>query len=165
MIGLLLNIVLCLLLASIIYQDFKYRAIHFLLVIGVFAIGTILLWLDQKSVLIFLINSVFVLIIMTLLWLYISIKQHKLTNPFTHNIGIGDVLFFFAITPFFSLHHYMVFFISGMILTLLFSLVFKKLISNKLIPLAGILAGFMIFLKGLALFIPVNFYDNSYFNI
>lgn len=157
---LILNTILCLLLGIIVYQDFKYRAIHVFLAVSVFAIGSILLWLDQNSLSTLINTSLFVITVVVLLWVYISLKQNEITNPFTNNIGIGDVLFFFAITPLFSFHNYIVFFITGMILTILFSLVFKKLIKNKFIPLAGILAGYLVLLKVSTLFMPVNFYYN-----
>lgn len=144
---LILNILLLVLLGGTVYQDFKYREIHVLLIVGIFFVALGLVWITDKELLAFLRPFLFVVVVTAVLWSYISIRQKKLINPFDHHIGLGDILFFAAITPLFDLHSYILFFISSMILAISFSLVFKEYVRQRLIPLAGILACLLMFLK------------------
>jgi len=161
----ILNIILCIILAALVFQDFKQRAIHVFLIVGVFVVGGFILWFNQNPLIIIFKTSLFVLVILSLLWVYLSIKNKKLINPFNKNIGLGDVLFFFAVTPLFSLNNYIIFFITGMFVTIIFSVIFKKFIISSLIPLAGILSGYLIILKITNLFIPQDIFYNAYINI
>ena len=75
----------------------------------------------------------FILINIVGLIIYYSIKSRKIYNPLNVTLGWGDVLFFFAISPIFSLKNFILFFILALILTL----VFTRLTRDKYIPLAG----------------------------
>jgi hypothetical protein len=155
----ILNITLGILLGAIIYQDFKYRAIHVFLVIGVFICSCLLLWQHQKSLTPMFYTSIFLITVLVLLWIYITLKNRNI-DAITKGIGIGDVLFFFAVSPLFSLRNYMLFFISGMIITLIFYILFRNLMKTKLIPLAGILSGHLIVLKILSLSLNFDLFYN-----
>jgi multisubunit Na+/H+ antiporter MnhE subunit len=55
-------------------------------------------------------------------------------------IGLGDILFFFAITPLFKLRTFILFFIIGMISSLLLHLLANKFKKQENVPLAGYLS-------------------------
>jgi len=89
---------------------------------------------------------------------YVWLKTKRFTNPLIAHIGLGDVLFFVAVIPFFSLYSYMVFFISGLVLSLVLMLALGRFISANSIPLAGILSGYMLVLKGLEWVFDLNLF-------
>ncbi len=155
---LLLNIVLCIFLLVLVFQDFRYRAIHVLIVMAVFIISCSLLWIEQKTLMSIGKTVLFISVTMISLWGYISIKNGTVINPFRRAIGIGDVLFFLAITPLFSLFNYMIFFITGMLISILFVFFFGKFTKNKLIPLAGILSAYLVLIKVASIFISENLF-------
>lgn len=62
-------------------------------------------------------------------------------------MGLGDVLFFVAVIPFFSSYNYILFFITGMLFSILGFLVIKLVVKTDLVPLAGLLALYLILLK------------------
>jgi uncharacterized membrane protein YdjX (TVP38/TMEM64 family) len=91
---------------------------------------------------------------------YFSIKKSKLQNPFKQYIGIGDLVFLIAVIPLFSFRNYMLFFISGMIFSLVLYAVFQNKGEQKTIPLAGYLSLYIIVLMIPNLFLSTNiFYD------
>lgn len=156
MIVTILNIILCCFLLIITFQDFKDRSIHVFGVVAVFLMGLLLLWFEDGELSGFIAPALFILVVFFGLWIYLSIKQRQLINPLKNHIGLGDVLFFFAITPLFSLKNYMLFFITGMLLSLILSGLFTK--KNSMIPLAGILALYLAFLKIGTLFLSVDIF-------
>jgi len=125
-------------------------------VVVVFLLGLLLLWFDDGVLSGFLTPALFILVVFFGLWLYLSLKQGQLINPLKNHIGLGDVLFFIAITPLFSLKNYMLFFITGMLLSLILSGLFTK--KNRMIPLAGILALYLAFLKIGSFFLSVDIF-------
>lgn len=62
-------------------------------------------------------------------------------------MGLGDILFFIAVIPFFSTHNFVLFFITGMIFSIVGFLIIKIFTETNLVPLAGLLALYMILLK------------------
>jgi hypothetical protein len=68
--------------------------------------------------------------------MYMSFKNKRFLNPFQNYFGLGDLLFYMAITPFFMLKSYVIFFIMSMIFAVVLYFVFKKKMSDT-IPLAG----------------------------
>ncbi|VVU99584.1 MULTISPECIES: prepilin peptidase [Mesonia] len=125
----LIGVCLCIL----VYQDFKHRHIHIVVLIVLFLLSAYLgvkLNLGYKNL---IYNVTFILINIVGLIIYYSIKSRKIYNPLNVTLGWGDVLFFFAISPIFSLKNFILFFILALILTL----VFTRLTRDKYIPLAG----------------------------
>ncbi|MEO6175608.1 MAG: hypothetical protein ABIP27_10710 [Flavobacterium circumlabens] len=90
-----------------------------------------------------LLNTAFFLITLSILVLYMSIKSKKFLNPFEHYFGLGDLLFYIAVTPLFVLPNFIVFFILSMVFALVVQLVFKKVITEHTVPLAGFSALFL----------------------
>ena len=146
---LLTNIALIVSLLAIVIQDFKHRAIH-IVWLGVLLTTSLLLFLLKGIDLLWLGKTLlFVMAVIFLMWVYICIKQRGVINPFKNHIGEGDLLFFIAVVPLFSLLNYMAFFICGMIFSAVFSLLFLKKMKERMIPLAGLLAVFILMLKGI----------------
>nr|WP_256935110.1 hypothetical protein [Olleya sp. HaHaR_3_96] len=75
--------------------------------------------------------------------LYFSIKNKKFINPIDESIGLGDILFFLAITPLFTLKPFIVFFVVSLLLTLLFYSIVNAIKKTSTIPLAGYLSIFL----------------------
>lgn len=157
-----LNTILGILLGAIIYQDFKYRAIHLLLLIGVFICSCVLLWYHQKSLHSLLYIIAFLVTVIFFLWIYTALKNKDIL-AIKQGIGWGDILFFIAVAPLFSVRGYILFFISGMVMALIFFFLFKNVAKTKLIPLAGILAGHLIVLKFLSFSLNIEIFYNQLF--
>jgi hypothetical protein len=83
------------------------------------------------------INCGLFLFIFLVLIAYMSIKNKAFLNPFKNYFGMGDLLFYLAITPFFLLSNYVLFFIISMIFSIVIFLIFKKIMHKESIPLAG----------------------------
>lgn len=128
------SLLLCLLI--MLWQDWKYRRIHVLLPILVFAIGMFMVngFFIYKAI---LINVAFFAIVFSCLVLYMSIKAKAFLNPLEHYFGLGDVMFYIAISPLFDVKQYAVFFITSMLFALIMQLILKKYSTHKTVPLAG----------------------------
>jgi len=126
-------------LCIIVYQDLRYRHIHIALPIILFFAGIYLLYNNYKDYQISMVlqNTFFLLLTFGGLLAYMSIKVGKFLNPFQNYFGLGDLLFYLAVTPLFLLNNYVVFFISSLIFTVLIYFAGKKNISKNSIPLAG----------------------------
>lgn len=123
----------------VIIQDFRERAISWwtlpwVLLGGVYSAWSSELW--EPWFLLF--NGGFILIQLLGVSLYFSIKHKTWVNITQHHLGLGDILFFFAITPLFSPVHFCSFFIGSLLLTLLVAGIYHLLVKHiKTIPLAG----------------------------
>ncbi len=158
MVTIALHSTLNILLVLIILQDLKYRAIHFTLPIGVFIVS-IINSLDS----IFLIDDIIqssVFLITTILGLvaYVSIKKQKIINPINKSIGLGDILFFIAIIPMLSSRSYILFFISGMLFSIITHLIIKFFRELETIPLAGLLSLYLLILGVINIFTSNNLF-------
>lgn len=128
-------------------QDLKLRAIHILLPVFILILGLVTYFKAGYSVIGLLYSLAFLLVTFGGLYLYLSAKNRRLTNPFKKNMGLGDVLFFSAVIPFFSLHNYILFFITGMLFSIVGFLIIKLIVKTNLVPLAGLLALYLVLLK------------------
>ncbi|WP_299254054.1 hypothetical protein [uncultured Aquimarina sp.] len=142
-----IQIIIILLFTLVFIQDLKLRAIHILLPIFILIFGLISYFNNGYSAIGLLYSFTFLIITFGGLYLYLSVKNKRLTNPFKKNMGLGDVLFFVAIIPFFSSYNYILFFITGMLFSILGFLVIKLVVKTDLVPLAGLLALYLILLK------------------
>ena len=124
-------------LAGMVYQDIRYRKIHILLPIIIFISSSLIIFNRYGNAInIIACNKLFFIIVFALLIGYISIKNRKYINPFENYFGLGDLLFFMAITPLFLLKNYVLFFIGSMLFSIMMQL-FSKKPHDKGIPLAG----------------------------
>jgi len=137
-----ISLVLCLALAFI--QDWKERSIHLLVFLAIAAIAVGKLMMTDFQLAIAGFNLLFVAIVIGLLMIYISLKSGKGVNIFKEHFGIGDLVFYLAITPLFGSRNFILFFITGLVLSAIahsFVLKFKK---DSPIPLAGYLSLYLI---------------------
>nr|WP_294922393.1 hypothetical protein [uncultured Flavobacterium sp.] len=135
-------LLLCLVLVFI--QDLKYRRIHIILPIVIFGISFFIIPLKKYDLAeILLLNTGFFFITLGILTLYMSLKSKKFLNPFEHYFGLGDLLFYVAITPLFLLKNYILYFILSMLFAILMQLGLKKFITEETVPLAGFSALFL----------------------
>ena len=88
--------------------------------------------------------GVFFLITLGVLTIYMSLKSKQFLNPFQNYFGLGDLLFYIAITPLFLLQKYILFFILSMVFAVVMQLGLKKIIKQESVPLAGFSALFLI---------------------
>lgn len=143
----MLDIVYTLLIVSllfVLYNDIKSRTVHVFLLALLFSLALLINHFSRElNVYDMLYNMGFVILNIVGLTVYFSLKTQSYTNPIDTSIGLGDIVFFMAITPLFNLKTYVLFFIIGLIFSLLthgIILLFKKV---KNIPLAGYLALFL----------------------
>jgi hypothetical protein len=138
----LIILLFCLLLVFI--QDWKFRKIHVALPLAVFAISFFLIPIKKYQLTeIVLYNTVFFLITLGFLTLYMSLKSKKFLNPFLHYFGLGDLLFYVAISPLFLLKNYILFFILSLVFAIIMQFGLKRFIKENTVPLAGFSALFL----------------------
>lgn len=130
-------------LMIIVYQDLRYRVLDlkYAIILLTLCIGynTIHPILDYKNA--FQIAG-FILINIICLTLYFSVKNKQFVNPIDSKIGLGDIVFFLVIAPLFYIKAYILFFVTGMLFSLLLYGVFIRFREKqkKTIPLAGYLS-------------------------
>jgi len=154
----LAHIVLLIILGFAFYQDWKFRAISWLVfpLLGLVAFS--IFYLADVRLLTLVFNLFFLTCVLACLVIYVSIQRGKLTNIFKADLGLGDVLFLLAISPLFMDRNYILFFITGMLFSgIIHIIVFMRNKSEK-IPLAGYLALYLIGLKTVDLFTASNLF-------
>ena len=140
-----LTLFLIVVLIFVFFQDLKNRTIHVGLPIAVFLLSVFINYLSRDLELKFIAyNMAFILINIIGLVLYFSFKNKRFINPIDRFIGLGDLVFFLAITPLFHLKVFMLFFIFGLLFSLLIHMVFVFFKQKKTIPLAGYFSLFFI---------------------
>ena len=137
-------IILCFCLIAVFIQDWKYRRIHIVLPLLIFSLSIILISLKSIVLIkIIILNIVFFLITLSILMIYMSVKSKKFLNPFQHYFGLGDLLFYVAISPLFLVKNYILFFILSLLFAILMQFGLKKIIKEKTVPLAGFASLFL----------------------
>ncbi len=130
-------------LLAIVYEDFRYRAIHWVwLLMLLLLIG----WYTPFNGAYLLINIGLLSIQWLGLTIYFSLKEGRMTNIINNYLGIGDLLFFIPLCLLFSPINLLVFFVASLSSGLGF-VGFANLINrpiNQNVPLAGIMAGILI---------------------
>lgn len=128
-------------LIAIAYMDFRFRYVQLYLFIVLFFLNMVnaVMVNDFSSVMIqSAINSGLLMLMIAVLWLYYSIKGKGMEGFINRKLGSGDIVFWLAISPLFSLINFLLFLITSLLLVLFVSMV-RLLLSRKtdLIPLAG----------------------------
>ncbi len=142
-----------------VFQDIKYRHIHVVLPILVFVAA---MYMNKDIIYIYdgLKSLLFLIINFAAITIYFSIKNSQPQNPFKTQIGIGDLLFLIAVIPLFSFRNFLLFFITGMVFSLLLYVLFQNKSQPKTIPLAGYLSLYIMLLMIPNMFLSTNiFYD------
>lgn len=131
-------------LLFVLYYDVKHRLIHIIWPILIFSLTAIINYFSVNLTLNDVIyNMGFVCINILGLTMYFSLKSKGFINPIDTSIGLGDVVFFLAITPLFNFKSYILFFISGLVFSLLAHVITLRFKKVKTIPLAGYLSLFL----------------------
>ena len=146
-------------LAYIALEDFKYQAVRWIAfpALFTFCIFTSALQLNNKQELLLFIgvNVVITFLEYGLLVLYTYVKENTV-SVLNSKIGLGDLLFLFAISPLFHPVFFILFEIVSLLITLIAVVFFQKL--NKPIPLAGYLSLVLITYIIFTIFSPTNLY-------
>lgn len=152
----------------IIWQDFTQREIFWLL-LPVLLIGILINGLQKLNMVEYLyyimINGLILFVLIGVLLLYYWVKEKSINNFVGKTIGLGDLLVFVTLCFGFSPINFVVFFLIGLFLTLIFHLINTSINSraNKQIPLAGYLALFLIILSLLQFPLKaVDLYNDQY---
>jgi len=156
----ILEAIVVVLLLLILVQDLKYRAIHFALPLLIGIIGTFLFFDKQQDYIVLFYSFFFLFTTFLILFLYQSIRRKSIVNPFV-SIGIGDIIYFVSVIPYFSTTNYILYFISGMLFSLLAFIFLKARSNTELVPLAGFFAIYLIILKGIFLSMDLDFFRNQ----
>ncbi len=132
---------------GITYQDFKHRAIHIALLLLLFGVSVVDAFWSRRPFAELLQTLVFTLVVLGLMCLYLRLRYGSWVNPLTNHLGLGDVLFFVAVIPLFNTHGFVWFFISGLLFCVVVYSLLKSQIGKDSIPLAGMLAVYLLGLK------------------
>lgn len=166
---LLIQLSFVVLLLLVIVQDFKYRAISWLLIPALLLI-TVVRGVEMTSIetlLAFsLINIAFIAIQLLLLSLYISVKNRRLINIVDSHIGLGDVLFFLVLCTAFSTLNFVLFYVSALLFSLLGFVIYQSFSKKEesSVPLAGLFSIAMLFVLLVHVVRPdLNFYNDIVF--
>lgn len=154
------------------FQDFSKRRISAILVLSVFLL---LFLISEKTVNVAdtlkftFYNAIFFAVQLVLIFLFYLVKRRQFVNVINTYLGFGDILLILAICPAFSPVNFILFYLLGLILTLIVYFGLSLLINHqgREIPLAGVLSialVIVIFLKYLKHdFNPFN--DNYFLTI
>jgi Flp pilus assembly protein protease CpaA len=156
---LLLSLFTLVCLGFICYQDMRYRAVYWIC-FPVLAVSLFLLkqqkaeW--EESLTQTALGSLFFGIQLLVLWIYFSIKNKRFVNVTLNYLGLGDILFLFAIAFYLSPVNYILFYVGSLVIVLLYTLaqrILQKKASQE-IPLAGLQALLLSLLMVLSLVKP-----------
>lgn len=131
--------ILLLVFVIILFQDVKYRGVHWLLFPALLT-ASLFFGKVHLSVEIALYNLGFLLVLLLTLTLYLSLRNGKLVIVTKGFFSWGDILFLVAIIPLFDLQTYMLFFTAGTFLALILHLLASILKPQKTLPYAGYMA-------------------------
>src|SRR5690554_5273819 len=118
-------LIILILLAIIVFQDFKTRSIHWITLPPLF-LALYFFPLDIINQFDVLQNFFFLVLIFAFMSLYLRFRQNEWVNPTKDFFGWGDILFLIAITPATYFRNFMFLFIFGTIFSLLFSILDRK---------------------------------------
>lgn len=140
-----LTLLLCSVLFIVFCQDVKKRTIHISLPLSLFILALAINYFSEDLKFgAVLYNIIFVFINILGLIMYFSFKTKALVNPIDSFIGLGDIVFFLALTPLFNLRPFILFFVFGLLFSLLAHWFFSFFKDTTTIPLAGYLSVFLI---------------------
>ncbi|WDF60815.1 general secretion pathway protein [Flavobacterium sp. KACC 22758] len=136
-----LKLILVIVFAFVLYQDFKSRLVYWFLypIIGVLAFAIQLQNLPVSIALTNLgFNLLFVVLILLVSTLYIKFRN----LDFKNTIGIGDILFFLFIAGTFSIVSFLVLFVFSLVFSLILHIVLNNKKEQATVPLAGYMSLF-----------------------
>jgi hypothetical protein len=151
-------------LLTLIYQDFKFRKISWVLLPLLFTVLVLMAaqhfnWKDASKN--FGINASFLLLQFVLLSVYFSIRKKKLTNIFDSMIGWGDILMLLVLCMAFSPMNFIFFYLSSLIFSVVFFLIIR--LKNNTVPLAGMQSALLLLVWICNLTIPgIDIYNDTW---
>jgi hypothetical protein len=155
---LIYDIVIASLLLFLALQDFLYKQISWILIPILFILLVVKSYLSIGMELMPLIfkNLIFIIIQTLALYVFYFLKNKKFVNVVNSQIGLGDILFFIAITPAFSLYNFVLFYAISILITLIVAILLLSVDATQFsrVPLAGYFS---------LLLIPSLFFQ--YFNV
>jgi len=153
-----INILRGLVLLAIAYQDIRDRLINVLLLIGLFVFNYIYCSVQTNwynATIQAIENTILISLIFGLTLFYFK-KIRQIEHPLSSHLGLGDILFFWAITPLFTPIEYIVLFLIMTFVSTLLGIYFVLTSKANTIPLAGISALIFLFYLLVSLFLPIN---------
>ena len=138
---------LIIILLIILVIDFKYRKIHSISLFFLVTILTISSYFESSALVIIKnteSNFVFLLTLYLFLCLYFSLRERKLNFNLSDKIGVGDILFFICLIPYFNLLWFILIFNLGCIVSLVIFLFLSSYQKSRNIPLAGLFSLFLV---------------------
>ncbi len=134
-------------LGSIVFQDFKERKVFWFLFPLAMLLFGLVHYLHVIELTIFfhhtLINSLLITCIITILFIHTRFILKKVF--LNHSLGLGDILFFYALGLGFPTVTFIVLFVGAIIFSLFVFLLFKKTLKLETVPLAGLMGFFLVF--------------------
>lgn len=133
-------------LGIIVFQDFKERQVlWFLFPLTAFLLGALhVVQVGDWNLFAYhcILNGTVVTGMITLVWLYTTAIAKK--EFLGHSIGLGDLLFFYALALGFPTLSFIVLFTGALLFSLLAYLIIKNRLPIKTVPLAGLMSLFVI---------------------
>lgn len=158
-----INIFLIILLLWVVYQDFKSRQVHVFLLIALFGVTILINYLTKNLNYIEIVKIAgFIALNIIGLVIYFSIKSRAIINPIDKFLGLGDIIYLVSIAPLFTLNKFIIYFIMGLLFSLIVHVLFKKFFNDKTIPLAGYLSIYLIGLIMANLVLDYNLFIDEY---
>jgi len=163
-----IQILIVLLLAVLVYQDFKFRAISWIplpiLFVGFFILA------EQGNTLaeisrFFLCNLLFVFLQLAALFVFFFIKEKRIFNIINTYHGLGDVLFTIVLCMAFSTVNFIHFYLCSLIIAIIGYKMFMFLrpVAREGVPTAGIIALTLAVLILVKYLIPgIDFYRDRF---
>ncbi|MCB2196739.1 MAG: hypothetical protein KQH79_12825 [Bacteroidetes bacterium] len=160
-----LKILLLIILAFIVYQDFRFKAVSWIFFPVGFVLGIVVALLEVNLHNL-LINSATILLFLifqlAIIMLFTRLKYKKTKNVFNSVFGLGDILFLTMIVPFFSPINFLLYFILSLIFTLVTFILFSKtrVLKSPRVPLAGLQSMFLIIVIISQIICKFSFYND-----
>ena len=161
------DILSIILLGIIVFQDFKYKAISWIILPLLFVFTLISAF--QKNAVIyvgeqFILNMAFILFQLAMVTVYFSVKNRKMINIWNTYLGLGDLLFFIILAGSFSFINFVLVYLSSLFIIIVAYALYRiiKKDGSEQIPLAGGMAAVMIFCLLFKNSKNLNFYDNTF---
>ena len=156
------------LLGIIAFQDFKYKAVSWIVFPILFLLSVLSVLQESAFEYVagqLMLNLIFIAFQLFILTVYFTIKNRKFINIGKNYLGLGDILFFVVLAASFSFLNFVFIYILSLfgiaIIYMLYRII-KKNAAEK-IPLAG---GMAIVMISCLLFknstVNFNFYDDTY---
>lgn len=141
------TLLLSLLFGHVIIHDYIYRKVNIITLLLILGIGlhysshtSSISWVDIGM------NLSFIILNTTALWLYVYLR-HRKAAFLDSRIGLGDILFWVCIIPFFDIQRFITIFVLSLVFSLGLHLVLLKgkiYGGNISVPLAGFQSLFML---------------------